>query len=193
MNLLVLYFVVSWMPALLKSYSFGDSAGILAITLFGVGGIAGSLSQGWFTRRYPPHRVLAVEFSIFLLCTLVLASLRLDMKIIAATALTIGWTIQGAQAGLNVYSSTIYPTWARATGIGWGLGVGRIGSIVGPYLGGWALLAGWSSRQIFAAGAVPGVVAGIAILISAGLGITQMSDAMCVAPSERELVPEEPK
>ena len=85
-----------------------------------------------------------------------------------------------------MYSSTIYPTLVRSTGVGWGLGIGRIGSIVGPLLGGWALLAGWTSREIFAAGAVPAILAAAAILTSASLGITGMSDALPCLASDRK-------
>jgi len=46
MNLLILYFVVSWMPAMLKQAQMPIAAGITAITLFSVGGIIGSLGQG---------------------------------------------------------------------------------------------------------------------------------------------------
>ena len=186
MNLLVLYSVVSWMPALLRAFGFTNATGVMAITLFGLGGIVGSLSQGWFVRRFRAHRVLVVEFTIFILFTLTLATLKLDLVLVAAASFTIGWVINGAQAGLNVYSSTIYPTLVRSTGIGWGLGIGRIGSIVGPLLGGWALLAGWTSREIFAAGAVPAILAATAILTSASLGITGMSDALPCSDSDRK-------
>ena len=186
MNLLVLYSVVSWMPSLLRAFGFTNATGVLAITLFGLGGIVGSLSQGWFLRRFRAHRVLIVEFTIFILFTLMLATVKLDLILVAAASFTIGWVINGAQSGLNVYSSTIYPTLVRSTGVGWGLGIGRIGSIVGPLLAGWALLAGWTSREIFAAGAVPAILAATAILTSASLGITGMSDALACSPTDRE-------
>jgi MFS transporter, AAHS family, 4-hydroxybenzoate transporter len=184
MNLLVLYFVVSWIPALLRASGFSNSTGVLAISLFGCGGIIGSLTQGWFGRQFKPHRILVIEFVIFIALTLTLAIAKLDLTVVAIAAFGIGWVIQGAQAGLNVFAATIYPTIVRSTGIGWGLGVGRIGSIVGPLLGGWALLAGWSSRQIFAAGAVPAVLAAAAVISSAFLGISKMSDTDPSLPAE---------
>jgi AAHS family 4-hydroxybenzoate transporter-like MFS transporter len=177
MNLLVLYSVVSWLPALLRAAGFQNSSGVMAITLFGCGGIIGSLIQGIIAKRFTPHRVLAAEFSIFIIFVLTLAHAKLNLTIVAVAAFGIGWAIQGAQAGLNVYSSTIYPTTVRATGIGWGLGMGRIGSIVGPLVAGAGLMAGWTPHQIFSAGAVPAVLAAAAVLFSARLGISQMSDA----------------
>jgi len=70
-----------------------------------------------------------------------------------------GAVVLGIQSGINVVGAMIYPTSLRANGSGWELGVGRIGSIVGPMLG--ALFVGlpidqlyvWSSLP-FAAGAV---------------------------------------
>ena len=175
MNLLVLYTVVSWLPALLKASGFPNSAGVTAITLFGAGGVIGSLIQGPLARRFPPHKVLACEFAVFVAFVFTLASAQLALPLVTFASFGIGWAIQGAQAGLNIYAATIYPTYIRSTGIGWGLGMGRIGSIVGPLIAGTALLAGWSSRQIFAAGAVPAILAAAAVLGSAALGISQMS------------------
>ena len=53
----------------------------------------------------------------------------------------------GGQPGINALSATYYPTYLRSTGVGWGLGVGRIGAIVGPYLGGMLLGRQWGRRS----------------------------------------------
>ena len=72
--------------------------------------------------------------------------------------------IQGAQAGLNALAASFYPTAVRSTGVGWALGVGRVGSIVGPLIGGTLLSMGWSPQRIFLAGMAPALCASIAIL-----------------------------
>ncbi|HEX3371539.1 MAG TPA: MFS transporter, partial [Candidatus Acidoferrales bacterium] len=74
--------------------------------------------------------------------------------------------------GLNVMAATIYPTSIRATGIGWALGIGRIGSIVGPVLVGVMLKLNWGPREIFQAGAIPALCAAAATL----LGLWQRRD-----------------
>ncbi len=175
MNLLVLYVVVSWLPALLKTAGLPVSAGAIAIACFSFGGIAGSLLQAPLMTRFKPNVVLLCEFAIFILLTELLAFSTLTTLLVGSVAVGIGWVIQGAQAGLNVFSATFYPTSIRATGIGWGLGIGRIGSICGPLLGGYALMAGWTAREVLAAGAVPAACAAAAVALSWTFGMSRLA------------------
>jgi AAHS family 4-hydroxybenzoate transporter-like MFS transporter len=62
-----------------------------------------------------------------------------------------------------------YPTVIRSTGVGWALGVGRIGSIIGPFIGGLMLAAQWTPQQIFMAGAIPALCAAAAVIASVKL------------------------
>ena len=77
--------------------------------------------------------------------------------------------MQGAQAGINALSAMYYPTVIRSTGVGWALGIGRIGSIIGPIIGGLMLAVQWTPQQIFMAGAVPALCAAGAVLASGKL------------------------
>jgi AAHS family 4-hydroxybenzoate transporter-like MFS transporter len=72
----------------------------------------------------------------------------------------------GAQAGINAMSATFYPTAIRSTGVGWALGVGRVGSIVGPMVAGVLLSREWTPPQIFLAGTIPALIAGLAVVAS---------------------------
>ena len=67
--------------------------------------------------------------------------------------------VLGIQTGINVVGALVYPTSLRANGSGWELGIGRIGSIVGPLVGG--LLLGLPIEQIYLWSAVPFLVAAV--------------------------------
>src|SRR5439155_23148861 len=69
-----------------------------------------------------------------------------------------GFCVIGGQTSSNALAAEFYPTAIRSTGVGWALGIGRIGSIIGPSLGG-ALLSGGQARQVFWAAAVPALIA----------------------------------
>jgi len=186
-NLLVIYTVISWMPALLTASSLSVSAGIMAITAFSLGAIFGSLLQGPLLARLRPSWVFAIEFGLFVLLVLLLSAMPLSQPLVGMMAFAIGWVIQGAQAGLNALAANFYPPALRATGLGWGLGIGRIGSIVGPLLAGWALQAAWSPRHIFMAGSVPAVCAAVAILIAIAGGAARTDECRTVsAPAAPE-------
>jgi MFS transporter, AAHS family, 4-hydroxybenzoate transporter len=163
MNLVIIYFIVSWLPALLQQAKMPVSAGIRAILLFGLGGVIGSLAQGWLMDRLGALVFLIGEF---LVSTIFIGSLAFaaSLPLILAVTFILGFTIQGAQAGLNALVASFYPTAIRSTGVGWALGIGRVGSIVGPVLGGVMLSAGWRPRQIFLTGAIPALCAVVALI-----------------------------
>jgi AAHS family 4-hydroxybenzoate transporter-like MFS transporter len=59
----------------------------------------------------------------------------------------------------------LYPTDVRATGVGWAQGIGRVGSILGPAIGGMLMTAHVSMRDLFLLSAMPAVAAAIAVAI----------------------------
>jgi MFS transporter, AAHS family, 4-hydroxybenzoate transporter len=86
----------------------------------------------------------------------------------------------GVVAGQNVanaFAAMYYPTYIRATGVGWALGIGRIGAIVGPTIGGIMLALHFSRAEIFGAGAIPSGIAALAIL-----GLLRLERAKEIAP-----------
>ena len=165
LNLLLLYFVVNWVPAVLRGAHMPIVAGILAVSLFSLGGMAGSIFQGYTMRRLGDRSVLLAEF---LVCAVLVFSLAYitsfpTMMIVMFLA---GYAVQGAQAGVNAIAATFYPTAIRSTGVGWALGIGRLGSILGPILGGLMVARSWTLHSIFLAGSVPALIAAAAIAAS---------------------------
>jgi AAHS family 4-hydroxybenzoate transporter-like MFS transporter len=73
-----------------------------------------------------------------------------------------GFFVLGIQSGINVAGALVYPTSLRANGSGWELGIGRIGSIVGPLVG--ALFIGLPVQQLYMWSALPFVFGAIICL-----------------------------
>ena len=165
MNLLILYFVVSWLPSLLRQADLPVKAGITAIILFSGGGIVGSFVEGYMMNRWGMFAVMLAEFVV---STLLIVSLAFSTSFLLTMMITLvlGFVVQGAQGGLAAVAANFYPTAIRSTGVGWALGVGRIGSIVGPMLGGLMLTMRWGPREIFLAGSIPALCAAAATLLS---------------------------
>jgi AAHS family 4-hydroxybenzoate transporter-like MFS transporter len=76
-----------------------------------------------------------------------------------------GVGVVGGQAGVNAFSATFYPTELRSTGVGAGLGIGRIGAIVGPMVAGQLLGMHWTTDKLFFAAAVPALISAIVMLM----------------------------
>src|SRR3984893_9772742 len=73
-----------------------------------------------------------------------------------------GMCLLGGQIGLNALAGTIYPTFVRSTGAGWALGIGRIGSILGPVVGGVLIGMKLSMPALFVCAAIPAACCAVA-------------------------------
>ena len=69
--------------------------------------------------------------------------------VLLALAAVLGFFVLGGFIGLYSVAARLYPTSIRATGIGWGAGIGRFGAICGPYAGGLLIGFGWSMPSYF--------------------------------------------
>jgi AAHS family 4-hydroxybenzoate transporter-like MFS transporter len=170
MNLLIIYFIVNWLPGLLRQVGMPVSAGITAAAIFNVGSILGTLSQGRLMASGRAGRVLAVEYAASAVLIALLAFADDSLALTLALTLILGVCITGAQAGLYGLAAGFYPTSIRATGVGWASGIGRIGAIIGPTLGGALLSMQWTPRQIFLAATLPALCAATASILSKDVG-----------------------
>lgn len=165
MNLLLMYVIVNWLPILLTAAGMSVSDGVTATSFYSLGGIIGTVAEGFLIKFGGSFRVLLAQFA---LCGLLIALMAMmaDLWLLATIfAFLLGFLVIGAQAGLNVLAAQFYPTFIRSTGVGWALGMGRIGSIVGPLLAGVLLSRGWQPGQVLLAGAVPALFAFASILL----------------------------
>jgi AAHS family 4-hydroxybenzoate transporter-like MFS transporter len=169
MNLLIIYFILSWLPSLLRDAGMPVSAGIAAVAAFSVGGIVGTLLQGPLMKGLGVYTPMLVEFVASVALVWIAAEFFANYELMILVTFLLGVTVQAAQAGLNVLAAMYYPTAMRSTGVGWALGVGRVGAIVGPLIGGAMLQLHWTPREIFLAGAVPALLSAVAVVVSGRL------------------------
>jgi AAHS family 4-hydroxybenzoate transporter-like MFS transporter len=166
MNLLLLYFIISWLPSLLRQNSMPVSAGVAAISVFSLGGIIGSIGQGPLMKSVGSYSTMLGEFLFCTFCIGLLAFNASSFRVMIGLVFFLGCCVQGAQAGLNALVVGFYSTPMRSTGMGWASAIGRIGSIVGPVLGGVLLSMAFSTRQIFLSAAGPALCAAVAVFFS---------------------------
>jgi AAHS family 4-hydroxybenzoate transporter-like MFS transporter len=166
-NLLDLYFVNSWMPTIMKDVGIPQGRAIAITTLFQVGGTGGAIVIGLLFGRNPSFklsfRVLAVGYLTAAVCVFLIGESGTSTVWLILTVFMAGLGVIGAQNGANALAAEVYPTAARSTGVGWALGVGRVGSILGPNLG--AMLVGTTPR-LFLYAAVPLMLAATAALVA---------------------------
>ncbi|MBV9506878.1 MAG: MFS transporter [Acidobacteriia bacterium] len=168
MNLLNLYFLSSWLPTVVTPLVRAAGVSAAYASLIGstlqVGGVLGALVLGSLINHFGFIKVLATCFTIACVSIAMIGQPGLSLRLLFLVVFLAGIGIVGSQSALNALAATLYPTDLRSTGIGSGLGVGRMGSIVGPVLAGQLISAHWTTHSLFLAAAVPALIAAFVIV-----------------------------
>jgi len=166
--LALFYALQSWLPTILHNlkYSMGQVA--LTTSLTTAGGIFIVFVIGPAMDRIGYYATISTLYFVgAVIVVLVGAALAMPPVVVMGAAFLAGTCISGGSKGVIALAAVHYPTAIRSTGVGWALGMGRLGGIVGPLAVGWAFSAEWTPSQVFYMGGVPLLIAGIAILIVA--------------------------
>ncbi|WP_064197754.1 MULTISPECIES: MFS transporter [Emticicia] len=155
-----LYFLTSWIPKLAKDAGLSMELAIYAGTVFNIGAFFGIITQGYFSSKYGLKKTLGI---ILVLTGVLMASfgLFIGSDVILLILALLGFGIQGGFVGLYALSARLYPTEFRTTGVGWAMGAGRLGGIVGPMIGGLLIGAGLGIATNFLIFAIPAALSGI--------------------------------
>jgi AAHS family 4-hydroxybenzoate transporter-like MFS transporter len=165
MNLLNLYFLSNWLPTITNSASLSTTTAVLVGTSLQVGGVIGTIVMGPIIDRIGFFKLLVPVFLVAAVTIATIGQPGVSLSLLFVVVVITGFCIIGGQPAVNALAATYYPTTLRSTGIGWSLGIGRIGSIVGPVLGGQLMALNWSNREIFLAVAVPTIVSAMMLLL----------------------------
>ncbi|HTA44830.1 MAG TPA: MFS transporter [Bryobacteraceae bacterium] len=164
MNLLNLYLLSNWLPTVIRDSGYSNTIAVNSGSIFQLGGVVGTLVLGVFVSRFGFTPVLTICFALACLSIGAIGQPYLTLVLLFGLIFVAGFGIPGSQAGLNAFSATYYPTDLRATGVGAGLGIGRVGAIVGPYVVGLMLARHWANREIFLAAAIPALISCVVML-----------------------------
>ena len=164
MNLLVLYSLSNWLPTVVTGMGYTTQTAVLVGTVLQVGGTIGTFGLAWLIARGGFMPMLTATFAVATASIALIGQPGISLALLNVIVFVAGWAIIGGQPGINALSATYYPTYLRSTGVGWGLGIGRTGAIVGPYLGGTLLGLNWGPRELFLAAAVPALISTLTII-----------------------------
>jgi AAHS family 4-hydroxybenzoate transporter-like MFS transporter len=162
MSLLDLYFLNAWLPTVIHDAGIVIEKAIVLTALFQIGGALGSLIMGRLLDRFLSFRVLACAYLAAGVFVFFIGAAGKSVVLLALTIFAAGCGVIGGQSSANALTAEFYPTPMRSTGVGWALGIGRVGSIIGPLLGGLLLSLEHEPRRVFWAAAIPVLIASIA-------------------------------
>jgi AAHS family 4-hydroxybenzoate transporter-like MFS transporter len=160
--LLCVYLLSGWIPLLLHQSGFTLRSAALIGSAYQGGGVAGGVlaslmlkQRGW--------GVVAVFASLAVVTMAFLVWGPLSTFALVSGVVLAGFFVIGTQNAINGAGGASYETAIRSAGLGWALGVGRLGSVAGPLVGSWAVLLGMHEpRHLFALPILPLAVAALA-------------------------------
>lgn len=174
------YFLNSWLPLIFENSGYTAQQSGIAISCYHYGGTIGGLLVSLVLGRFGFTAIA----TLFLLAVPAIAAIGLPgiaFTTMASAVTLAGFCTLGAQFGNNAASGLLYPTAFRSRGVGWALGVGRFGSVLGPLVGGMLLGKKLPLQQLFIIAAIPmvaGLIASVSVarLCYKGLGGMHLDD-----------------
>ena len=164
-NLISMYLIGYWMPTVLHMSGLSPADAVFAASLRDAGPLLSIFLLAPLSHRFSPQSVLAVSLAAGIAAIAAVGLVDLPYLPLLATIFLIGCCTTGSMTVINGMTAALYPARVRNTGMGWALGVGRLGGIGGPWLGGLLLGLGWPPRQIFLFACVTALVGAICVVL----------------------------
>jgi benzoate transport len=168
LTMLTFYFVTSWTPKLLVAAGLSTRQGITGGVLLNLGGILGGSLFTYFASRLPLKLLASLCLAGTGAGVMLFGAFATDLLAAFLIAFVVGITLFGSMVGLYAAAPSLYPAAIRTTGMGWAIGIGRVGAILAPLCAGLLVDRGWDTIGLYAAFAVP---VGLAVLAVRGLRI----------------------
>ncbi|MDB5453369.1 MAG: hypothetical protein JWO33_1947 [Caulobacteraceae bacterium] len=160
LSLMLSYFLVNWLPLLARQAGMGMQHAVLAVAALNLGAIVGCLFIGRLADRRGPALPIGWAYALGAAAIACIGLSAHSAGLMLAVTFVAGALSIGAQMCVVALGATFYHTSLRATGVGWLMGTGRIGAILGPILGGLLIAGGVTTPNLFlVAGAVSFVAA----------------------------------
>jgi AAHS family 4-hydroxybenzoate transporter-like MFS transporter len=165
----------SWTSAFFNTLSGISLQRVAALDLVQFpAGLVGSLTIGFLMDRFRSADVLALVYLVYAAVTATLGYLPFGSPAMVVMFVVWGYCKIAGQAGINAICANVYPSNIRSTGLGWAYGMGRVGGLPAPLIGGWALGAHLPLGEVFLfVAAMPAI---LAVLLFA-LGLTPAAQA----------------
>lgn len=156
-----LYFLMSWIPRLMEESGFSAEAGRDAFFLFNLSAIMGVFTLGFLATRWKLSNLVSSFLFLSAVAMVIFAAAPQELELLLTITFVMGFLQQGGFTGLYAVAAKLYPTSIRSTGIGWAIGLGRFGAVVGPALAGYLIAAGLDMSANYYVFAIPMAIGGI--------------------------------
>jgi MFS transporter, AAHS family, 4-hydroxybenzoate transporter len=146
LTMLAIYTIVSWAPTLIAQQGFDLKVAGIALSAFSLGSILGGFMLTLVVGKLGSRVPMAVTAGLGVIVTAYLATAEFSPAkgiLLPVAALGVmGFMVSGVQNMLYALAAHVYPPHLRASGLGTGLAVGRIGAIASGFTGAISLAQG---------------------------------------------------
>jgi benzoate transport len=159
------YYILKWVPKIVVDMGFAASAAAGVLVWANVGGALGGAVVGFLANRYS---LKAVTISVLVASTVmvnVFGRGYTDLATLSLVCACAGFFTNGAINGLYATFAQVFPSHMRASGTGFGIGIGRGGSVLAPIIAGFLFQAGNSLPKVSLLLSFGSVVAAVLIYI----------------------------
>jgi len=160
----------AWLPSFFLQMAGIPIQEFAIVAMIGyLGGVAGTLCVGWLMDRTKPALLLSVYYLMVAIALASLAWVPFHSAMFIVVAIIWSFFQTGGQGGLNTLITHVYPPRMRSTALGWAGGAGRIGGIVAPIAGGFALAQQFSLQLTLALAAILPLLVALLMLVFASI------------------------
>lgn len=159
-GLLLTYGLNTWLPQIMQGYGYDTQGSLTFLLILNGGAVIGALAGSRIADRFSARPIIIVTFSLAAL-SLMMMTVQWHISLLLGFIALAGVGTLGTQVLGYGYVSTYYTTNARSAGVAWFAGFGRIGGVIGPFLGGMIAtfgLGGAEAFYVFAGVAVFGAI-----------------------------------
>ncbi len=158
---MTLYTLISWIPNIATTAGMPFELATYAGMALNVGAFFGTVGIGWLATWFKISRLIFIYMLCGFLLMSIYANLQMDYGVMFGLIFFIGISAQGGITGFYPAAARVYNSHIRTTGIGWAIGIGRFGAIIGPALFGILFDAGIAIQTMFIIFSFPLLLAGI--------------------------------
>lgn len=164
LSLVVSISLTNWLPLILDQAGVTLSMAVIGGVVLSGGGMLGALFFAILTDKYDVYKILGPAYLVAALSVAAIGAVPPFETPVTIVIFLAGFFFIGAQMCFPTLVAIYYPASLRAAGIGWTMGVGRIGAIVGPMFTGFLLAKNVTTSNLFYLAAGVTLAAMIALL-----------------------------
>lgn len=168
MGLLVINFLITWLPNLIVHAGYPLSSGLYVTIFLNAGTILGTVCWGIFADKQGLSKKLLIVLYSLGACFLALMGIKSNVIFLYVLVAGTGFFLFSAHSLLSAFVSQYYPDDVRSTAVGFGTGIGQFGGVLAPTLGGIFISLNLSMTTCFIMFALPGICAALSLILMKG-------------------------